>query len=100
MRKRTRVASPQQIKILQLLQQQAAEIHGYDMMKATGLGPGTLYGLLKRLADDGFLDKTTEIVGGRCRIGYRLTLAGVQYAQRAVLEDEYEQGIKLEASDV
>ena len=99
MRKRTRVASPQQIKILQLLKDQEAEIHGYDMMKATGLGPGTLYGLLKRLSDDGFVSKTAEIVDGRCRIAYCLTLAGLRYAERAILEDEYEQGIKLEAKD-
>jgi len=71
--------------------------HGYEIMKETGLGPGTLYGILKRLHDRGYLDKAAELVGGRCRIRYHLTEAGRRYAKRALVEDEYERGV---ASDL
>ncbi len=63
-------------------------------MKSTELGPGTLYGVLKRLFDEGYLHKTTELINGRCRISYRLTEAGVHYAERSLIEDEYEQAVK------
>ena len=92
-RKRTRVPSAQQIKVLKLLLAHT-DTHGYDMMKRLSIGPGTLYGLLKRLTDEGYVQKSAEIVDGRCRIAYRLTVDGVQYAERAILEDEYEQGIR------
>ncbi len=44
--KRSRVPSKQQIRVLEVLLDSSA--YGYDMMKALGIGPGTLYGLLKR----------------------------------------------------
>ena len=72
--KRYRVPSKQQIRVLEYLLAQSA--YGYDMMKVLNLGAGTLYGLLKRLHDDGHLVKDADIVEGRCRISYTLTPSG------------------------
>ncbi len=38
--------------------------------------------------------KDAEIIEGRCRISYTLTPAGRSYAERALIEHEYEEGIK------
>ena len=90
--KRYRVPSRQQIRVLELLL--ASSAYGYDMMKALGIGPGTLYGLLKRLHDEAYVEKHAEIIDGRCRISYTLTPSGRKYAERALIEHEYEEGIK------
>ncbi len=94
-RKRTRVPSQQQVAVLRALLEGAS--HGYEMMKGTQVGPGTLYGLLKRLFDEGYVNKSTEVVSGRCRVLYTLTEAGAHYAERALLEDELERGVALYA---
>jgi DNA-binding MarR family transcriptional regulator len=91
--KRTRVPSEQQLLLLETFLKSDGPTHGYDLMKVTDLGPGTLYGVLKRYFDDGYLQRSTEIVQGRNRISYRLTERGLHYAKRALLEAEYERGI-------
>jgi DNA-binding PadR family transcriptional regulator len=91
--KRTRVPSEQQLLLLETFLRSDGPTHGYDLMKATDLGPGTLYGVLKRYFDDGYLKRSTEIVQGRNRISYELTERGLHYAKRALLEAEYERGI-------
>lgn len=70
------------------------ELHGYAMMQrvnemsdgAVNMGPGTLYGTLNRLVDDGLVVETTDRVerddGGRRRY-YELTPNG-----RSVALDE------------
>ncbi len=90
--KRQRMPSAQQVRVLAYLLDRTA--YGYDMMKALDLAPGTLYGLLKRLHEDAFVEKSAEIIEGRCRISYALTPKGAQYANRAILEHEYELGSK------
>lgn len=52
--------------------------HGYALMQETGLKSGSLYPLLIRLADDGFLDSAWEEVraDARPRRLYRLTPSG------------------------
>lgn len=52
--------------------------HGYGLMQETGLQSGSLYPLLIRLADDGFLDCEWDTTGdsARPRRIYRLTAAG------------------------
>jgi DNA-binding PadR family transcriptional regulator len=92
-RKRTRIPSEQQLFLLKLLMDSADPVHGYDMMKSSDLGPGTLYGLLKKLFDEGHLHRHSQIVQGRCRISYQLTDKGMHYAKRALLEAELERGI-------
>jgi DNA-binding PadR family transcriptional regulator len=94
--KRTRVPSEQQLLLLETFLKSDSPTHGYDLMKATDLGPGTLYGVLKRYFDDGYLERSTEIVQGRYRISYQLTERGVHYAKRALLEAEYERAVKNE----
>jgi DNA-binding PadR family transcriptional regulator len=91
--KRSRIPSEQQLFLLKLLLDSTDPMHGYDMMKSSDLGPGTLYGLLKKLFEDGHLNRHSDIVQGRCRISYQLTDKGLQYAKRALLEAEYERGI-------
>jgi DNA-binding PadR family transcriptional regulator len=92
-RKRTRIPSEQQLFLLKLLVDSADPVHGYDMMKSSDLGPGTLYGLLKKLFEEGHLHRHSQIVQGRCRISYQLTEKGLHYAKRALLEAELERGI-------
>lgn len=58
--------------------------HGYDLMKETGLLSGTLYPLLMRMTDQGLVEaewrKPTQ-PGRPARHAYRLTTAGVAFAQ-------------------
>ncbi len=61
--------------------------HGYALMKHAGLASGTLYPLLARLSDDGWLETQWEdsVEPGRPRRHlYRLTAQGQKEA-RAVL---------------
>jgi DNA-binding PadR family transcriptional regulator len=44
--------------------------HGYD------LSPGTLYPILRKLHDAGYLEQQIEVVGGKQRKYYRATPAG------------------------
>ena len=58
-------------------------IHGYDLMKATGLKSGTLYPLLIRMTDQGLVEaewREPEQPGRPARHAYRLTNAGVAFA--------------------
>ncbi len=95
---RYRIPSPQTVRVLACLLGQM-EAYGYELMKLTGLGPGTLYGLLKRLSDDGHVQRASYLVAGRERIAYQLTVRGKQFAERALLEHEVEQGIRMEVQD-
>lgn len=90
--KRSRIPSKQQVKVLSCLLESRA--YGYDMMKGLSIGPGTLYGLLKRLHEEALVEKDAEIIEGRCRISYTLTPSGRKYAERALIEHELEEGIK------
>ena len=60
--------------------------HGYDLMKETGLLSGTLYPLLIRMTDQGLVEaewREPEHPGRPARHAYRLTNAGVAFAQMA-----------------
>jgi DNA-binding PadR family transcriptional regulator len=53
--------------------------HGYGISRITGLKSGTLYPLLMRLEEQGFLESKwleTDLPGGPPRHVYRLTAAG------------------------
>lgn len=63
------------------------ELHGYALMGrvaelsdgAVRMGPGTLYGTLKRLTDDGLIEETTDRVSrddNERRRYYQLTASG------------------------
>jgi DNA-binding PadR family transcriptional regulator len=62
--------------------------YGYDLSKETGLASGTLYPLLMRLDQRGFLTARWEPPreGRRARHVYRLTAAGLEYAAEAERE--------------
>jgi DNA-binding PadR family transcriptional regulator len=78
---RLRTDSAQTLAVLdELLTDPAAERHGYDLARATGLASGTLYPILIRLADRGLLAARWEIAA-KPRHVYRLTRAGERYAR-------------------
>lgn len=61
--------------------------YGYDLMKAAGLSSGTLYPLLARLTDDGWLEsrwEESEFPGRPPRQLYRLTATGRLQAREAL----------------
>ena len=58
--------------------------HGYELSKATELASGTLYPILMRLSDRGFLEHKwveTPEAGRPARHVYRLTVKGVAHAK-------------------
>jgi PadR family transcriptional regulator, regulatory protein PadR len=58
--------------------------YGYELSKLTGLKSGTLYPLLMRLGDQGFLEscwQESEGAGRPPRHAYRLTPAGLELAR-------------------
>lgn len=58
--------------------------YGYELSKLTGLGSGTLYPTLARLADQGLLEsdwRASPQPGRPARHAYRLTSAGVEFAR-------------------
>ncbi len=59
--------------------------YGYELAKETGLASGTLYPVLMRLADRGYLETRwkTSSAGRPPRHLYRLTAAGETYARGA-----------------
>jgi DNA-binding PadR family transcriptional regulator len=61
--------------------------YGYDLMKVAGLSSGTLYPLLARLTDDGWLEsqwEESEFPGKPPRQLYRLTAIGRLQARHAL----------------
>ena len=72
--------------LLRLLREKAPGwIHGYDLMKATGLKSGTLYPLLMRITEQGLVEAEWRdpIAPGRPpRHAYRLTAQGLAVARK------------------
>lgn len=61
--------------------------YGYDLMKVADISSGTLYPLLARLSEDGWLEsrwEESELPGRPSRQLYRLTAAGRVQAARAL----------------
>lgn len=84
---RNRKPSRQMLLLLQALSARGGQwCHGYDIMKETGLLSGTLYPLLMRMADQGLIEaewREPAQVGRPARHVYRLTTAGIAFAQAA-----------------
>ena len=60
--------------------------HGYDLMKETPLLSGTLYPLLMRMTDQGFVEaewREPAQPGRPARHAYRLTAAGIALLRAA-----------------
>jgi PadR family transcriptional regulator, regulatory protein PadR len=65
--------------------------YGLDLMTVTGLPSGTLYPLLRRMQDAGWVtaewERLDPVAAGRpARRYYRLTAEGIQQAQQALAE--------------
>jgi DNA-binding PadR family transcriptional regulator len=82
---RVRTPSRQTRDVLAVLLQRPGEWrHGYELAKLAGLSSGTLYPLLIRLHDRGYLEAQwmpPEIPGRPQRHAYRLSSRGVAFAQ-------------------
>jgi PadR family transcriptional regulator, regulatory protein PadR len=75
-----------------LLEETRSWRHGYALSKATGLQSGTLYPILARLQDRGYLEsKWVEPAhaGRPPRHVFRLTPAGVTFAREVASEQKY-----------
>jgi PadR family transcriptional regulator len=75
--------SPQTLAVLGDLAREPGQWrHGYDLATETGIASGTLYPLLMRLCDRGYLESKWEqspATGRPPRHLYRLTAAGTTY---------------------
>jgi DNA-binding PadR family transcriptional regulator len=87
---RTRRPSPQTLAVLLALAEQPQEWrYGYDLCTSLGLQAGSIYPILMRLADRGYLETSwdTERAAGRPpRHLYRLTGAGRVYAEESTVD--------------
>jgi DNA-binding PadR family transcriptional regulator len=74
-----------------MLAQLDCEMHGYPLMQRVAelsdgsvkMGPGTIYGTLKRLCEDGMIEETTDRVeraAGERRRYYQMTVGGREVA--------------------
>lgn len=73
--------------LLAFLETPSSWRYGYDLMKDADLSSGTLYPLLGRLADDGWLEsrwEESETPGKPPRQLYRLTATGRAQARQAL----------------
>ena len=79
-----------------MLERADAWQHGYALMQQTGLASGSLYPLLIRLADDGYLDlRWQEQDSGPARREYRLTPAGRSLAHERLARFAARTGVSL-----
>jgi DNA-binding PadR family transcriptional regulator len=75
--------------------------YGYDLMRETGLKSGTLYPLLMRLHDGGFLQadwRPSAKAGRPPRHAYRLTASGMALARELRPTTEELQSLQLESA--
>jgi DNA-binding PadR family transcriptional regulator len=90
---RSRRPSPQTIAVLTTLAAQpSCWRYGYDLSRETGIASGTLYPLLVRLHDSGFLDaewRPSDIPGRPPRHAYRLAAAGLAAARETSPGDAF-----------
>lgn len=72
--------------------------HGYGLMQELGIKSGSLYPLLMRLSDDGFLESRNEpspLAGRPPRREYRLSASGVELARARTCDPLGSSGIAL-----
>lgn len=99
---RPRRLSAQALRVLALLlQDPPAWRHGYDISRQTGLRSGTLYPILIRLADRGWLETrwaAPEREGRPARHTYRLTDGGLEAARAAAAPERPASRLLIEGS--
>jgi DNA-binding PadR family transcriptional regulator len=79
-----RISKQMRLLLPELLTAPQAWRHGYDLSQETGIKSGTLYPLLMRLEEQGFLESRwdePEREGRPPRHAYRLTAAGTALAR-------------------
>ena len=84
MSRRPNISKQTRTALASFLAQQPEWRYGYDISQETGLKSGTLYPLLIRLHDLGFLEaewRPSAKPGRPARHAYRLTASGVALAQ-------------------
>jgi DNA-binding PadR family transcriptional regulator len=75
--------------------------YGYDISRETGLKSGTLYPLLMRLHDQGYLEaewRPPAMAGRPSRHAYRLTASGIALARDARPVARPVPGMRLETA--
>lgn len=92
---RRRRSSLQAVRLFSALAEHPTEWHhGYDLSRRTGLASGTLYPLLMRLHEAGYLEARWEEAPAPSRPlrhAYRLTASGVAFGHALVAEQASEQ---------
>lgn len=86
MARRSNTSKQTHIVLMAFLERPQSWRYGYDLSKETNLKSGTLYPLLMRLHDQGFLDAEwhpSAQQGRPARHAYRLTQAGMALASQA-----------------
>jgi DNA-binding PadR family transcriptional regulator len=84
MSRRPNISEQARLALASFLAQPQAWRHGYDITRETGLKSGTLYPLLMRLHDQGFLEaewRPSAQAGRPPRHAYRLTASGIALAR-------------------
>ena len=81
-----------------LLDAPTSESYGFELARASGLPSGTIYPILRRLEDEGWLASRWELIsqeqeGRRRRRYYRLTGDGAHSARKAIAG--HEQGLRM-----
>ena len=92
---RNRAPSKSTCLVLSELCQQSQ--YGYALMTLTGLKSGTLYPILMRLKDRGFLTSNWEepqMLGRPPRQSYQLTPKGRAYANEVLTSDSYSKNFR------
>ena len=74
-----------------MLDAPADETYGFELVKATGLPSGSVYPILRRLEDRGYVTAREEVIDAearrpRQRVYYRLTAEGRRVAHNATRE--------------
>ena len=91
------ISAQTRLALAALLAQPQSWRYGYDIMRETGLRSGTLYPLLMRLHDQGFLEaewRPSDKAGRPPRHAYRLSPAGVTLARSAPAAVPAETGVR------
>ena len=87
---RRRHSSVQAARVFLAFREKPMEWHyGYDLLRRTGLASGTLYPLLMRLHEAGYLDARWEQAETPSRLprhGYRLTASGAAFGHALLAE--------------
>lgn len=83
MPRRANISRQTQSALLALLERPKEWRYGYELMEMTGIASGTLYPMLIRLSDQGYLEARwvpSSREGRPPRHAYRLTLTGLKLA--------------------